>query len=529
MPVVRFFRRALLSFFILSGLFNLSSCGVKFKNTDLFDLLNNLSGGSSSSSSSGGGIWAVQLGETAKSTTPESIAIDSLGNVYVTGTTSGNLPSCSGVSATCAGNSQGAWDYYVSKYDSSGVWQWTQQLGETGQNTFALGIGVDSSNNVYVGGYTTGNLVSCGGVSAACAGNSQGVNDYFISKYNSAGVWQWTQQMGQTGMSAGGYLSFNTDSAGNSYITGNTDGNFASCGGVSAACAGASQGTNDYYISKYNSAGTWQWTQQLGQTARSAVQYKSIVDSSSNVFIIGETTGTLPACAGVSGACGGGVSQGTSDVFVSKYTSAGTWQWTQQLGQTARFITATEVATDSTGSVYIGAYTDGDFPACGGVSGACGGGSSANAGFDHVVLKYNSAGTWQWTQQLGQAGSSWELHSLGVDSTGSVYIGGTTDGNIASCAGVSASCAGGSSGSSDMFIVKYSTAGAYQSTLQFYQTGESITPAHTIFDSSDNIYIAGVSSGHMPSCSGVSGFCGGASAQSGFGDYFIQKLDQTSF
>jgi hypothetical protein len=45
-----------------------------------------------------------QLGETAKSTEGFSSTIDSEGNIFVTGYTTGNLPSCTGVSANCSGS-----------------------------------------------------------------------------------------------------------------------------------------------------------------------------------------------------------------------------------------------------------------------------------------------------------------------------------------------------------------------------------------------------------------------------------------
>ena len=64
--------------------------------------------------------------------------------------------------------------------DTVGDWSGTQQLGissdERGQ-----GVTVDSSDNIYVTGYTSGGL----------DGNtSSGSNDLFLVKYNSSGVKQ---------------------------------------------------------------------------------------------------------------------------------------------------------------------------------------------------------------------------------------------------------------------------------------------------------------------------------------------------
>jgi len=67
---------------------------------------------------------------------------------------------------------------YTLKYNSSGTKQWTKQLG-TSSSDYAKGVAVDSSNNIYVTGYTGGGL----------DGNTNsGSNDIFLVKYNSSGT-----------------------------------------------------------------------------------------------------------------------------------------------------------------------------------------------------------------------------------------------------------------------------------------------------------------------------------------------------
>ena len=66
------------------------------------------------------------------------------------------------------------------KYNSSGTKQWTKQLG-TSSDDRGNGVTVDSSDNIYVTGYTKGGL----------DGNSNsGDWDLFVVKYNSDGVKQ---------------------------------------------------------------------------------------------------------------------------------------------------------------------------------------------------------------------------------------------------------------------------------------------------------------------------------------------------
>ena len=70
---------------------------------------------------------------------------------------------------------------------------------------------------------------------------------------------------------------------------------------------------------------------------------------------------------------------------------------------------------------------------------------NTNAGnTDLFVVKYSSSGTKQWTKQLGSSSDDY-ANGIGTDSSGSVYISGTTygglDGNT-------------SAGDTDLFVVK---------------------------------------------------------------------------
>jgi hypothetical protein len=92
--------------------------------------------------------------------------------VYVAGYTLGGLDG-----NTLAGTS----DFFVIKYDSSGVKQYTRQLGGVALDTYANSVATDASGNVYVAGYTDGGL----------DGNRLvGKEDFFVTKYNSIGVKQ---------------------------------------------------------------------------------------------------------------------------------------------------------------------------------------------------------------------------------------------------------------------------------------------------------------------------------------------------
>jgi len=96
-------------------------------------------------------------------------------------------------------------------------------------------------------------------------------------------------------------------------------------------------------------------------------------DSSGNVYVTGGTKGGLD----------GNTSAGNTDLFVVKYNSSGTKQWTKQLGSSSDDY-ANGIVTDSSGSVYISGTP------YGGLDGNTSAGSA-----DLFVVKYNSSGTKQ--------------------------------------------------------------------------------------------------------------------------------------
>jgi hypothetical protein len=225
---------------------------------------------------------------------------------------------------------------------------------------------------------------------------------------------------------------------------------------------------------------SWSGTKQLGSSGTD-VGKGIATDSSGNIYVTGYTSGGLD----------GNTNSGSNDLFVVKYDSSGTKQWTQQLG-TSYIDTATGITTDSSGNVYVTGYTDG------GLDG------SAHAGqTDIFVAKYNSSGVKQWTRQLGT--SSYDSgHGITTDSSGNIYVTGTTSGGLDGYSNV---------GGSDLFVVKYDSDGIKQWTQQLgsvdQENGLGITR-----DPSDNIYVTGWTAGRLD-----------VDAKVGEGDAIIVKYD----
>jgi len=351
-------------------------------------------------------VGTKQLGVADQITFGNTLATDSSGNVYVAGSTKGGLD----------GNTlAGIYDFYLSKYNSSGVRLYTKQLGVAGRDTVATAVATDANDNVYVAGYTTGGL----------DGNTMqpdSTHEVFITKYDSNGVKQFTRQLGVAGEKKVG-IAVAIDANGNIFVAGYTTG---------ALDGYAMTGTVDSFFSKYNSEGIKQFTRLLGVAAKETRSYGVTTDASGNVFVAGYTEGSLD----------GNALTGSRDFFVTKYDPSGVKQFTRQLGAVGAVTVGNEVATDPIGDVFVTGSTTGGLD-----------GKARTGLHDFFVTKFSPSGVKLFTRQLGVAGRETYGNGVATDPIGDVFVAGSTsgglDGNI-------------QTGVYDFFVTKFDPEGVKQ-------------------------------------------------------------------
>ena len=355
--------------------------------------------------SSGARQW-TRLSGTAAGESGNAVAVyDTNGNVYVAGTTAGSLDG-----QTNAGGN----DIFVMKYNSAGTKQWTRLLG-TAAAEYAYGVAVDGSENVYVTGYTYGNLD--GQVNSGDA-------DVFLVKYNSSGTKQWTVLLGNSSSNYGYAIA--AAASGNVYVSGVTRG---SLGGQ------ANAGIQDMFVAKYNSSGSLQWVRMAGSSVFDYC-YGVAVDGSENVYVSGSSYGNFDGNLNTDQ---DGTAD-TEDIFLVKYDSSGAKQWSVIHGGAGNDVSY-GMAVDSGGNIYINGNTNADLD-----------GQVNSGSHDSILLKYNTAGVRQWTRMLGTSSGEY-ARGMAVDGSGDAYITGHTSGNLD---GVT------NSGGNDGFIVKYDASGTLQ-------------------------------------------------------------------
>ena len=362
-------------------------------------------------------------------------------NLYLSGSTEGGL----------SGMNQGGRDSFAALYKTDGTSQWLRQFGTTGRD-IATGIAADSAGNYYVGGTD---------VSGTTIPDPNG----YVAKYNSGGTSQWRVDLTGT-FSAEAIAALVADSTGNTYAAGLTGGSpfspakaylakydtnktkvweasytltkSSSATSVAIDASGnvyiagitnATLSTNvdapftggDVLVAKFSSTGQKLWDKTI---ASPGAEYARgiAVDPTGNVYITGQTDGTLP----------GQTSAGGIDSFVAKYDTNGNAQWLKQFGTAA--LDEGQGITYSKGNVYLTGETAGDLF------------SNTNlGGSDAWIAGFNSSGQLVGSTQIGTNKDD-ETYNITSDAAGNLYVVGQTNGAFAGAT---------NQGQYDVWVAKY--------------------------------------------------------------------------
>ncbi|MBI5025710.1 MAG: S8 family serine peptidase [Nitrospirae bacterium] len=244
----------------------------------------------------GNRLWAATYNEGGISVAA-GIALDSLGNVYVTG------GSCLGTYADCYESPNNS--YTTIKYNTDGIQQWVARYDTPGVDDGATAVAVDPSGNVYVTGW------SCVSTQSGCGGDYL----YTTVKYDSNGNQLWTANYGKDVAYPPSAIA--VDGLGNVYIAGGSDG---------------------YVTIKYTPSGKRRWVRTYGCGGATALT----VDSSGNVYVTGYNTNT--SC---------GASNLYTDYTTVKYNTNGKGMWVATYVDAIEHDFATDIALDSSGNVYV--------------------------------------------------------------------------------------------------------------------------------------------------------------------------------
>ena len=251
--------------------------------------------------SSGNLVWEQELTSSGNHAYGTSVAVDSSDNPVITGYTNAL--------------GQGGFDIIIAKYNSSGAPQWQKSFGGSGTDE-PRGIATDSSDNIFIGGYT--------------ASEGAGAQDALVAKFNSSGDLQWQRILG----------AYDTDTWG---VTVDDDGNVYGLGYSSREPANTGL-VNQFIMAKYNSSGDLQWQRHFGGTAGDYV-FGRTASGDGDLYVFGSTGNSVST--GVEDAItlkvpGDGTLTGTHGSF-----TYGTSTWT---AATSNLVAATSTLTEQAGA-----------------------------------------------------------------------------------------------------------------------------------------------------------------------------------
>jgi Beta-propeller repeat/Abnormal spindle-like microcephaly-assoc'd, ASPM-SPD-2-Hydin len=304
----------------------------------------------------GGIVYATYLGLGSGNSDFNGLAVDSLGNAYLSGDTNSNdFPTAHAFQATFGGGNS---DAFVVVLNASGTGLvYSTYLGGSG-NDVGNGIAVDSFGNAYVTGDTSSpNFLTI----AAFQPSLGGTRSAFVVKLDSAGNPIYSTFLGGTGVSFGTGIS--VDTSGNAYVAGTAGAGFPLVNPLQSANSSSS------FIAKLNASGSALLSTYFGFNVSGA---KIAVDSNQRIYIVGEAS-TISSVGSVSSLqrnFGGGDTDGYVTVLD---TSGGTVVFSTLLGGSGNeeFL---NVGVDSSGNIYVsgttgGTNTAGNFPIVNAING----------------------------------------------------------------------------------------------------------------------------------------------------------------
>jgi len=268
--------------------------------------------------------WNTFLGGDQADQSPW-LAVDSAGNVYVSGT------SLSTWGAPINPFNADA-DGFIAKLSGGGTLQWNTFFGSP-DDDIPWSITADGSGNLFVTGQS---YVSWGlPVHPHSAGRN---NDGFAAKFSGSGTLQWNTFMG-AGDYDGGYM-IATDIGGNVYVTGVSNATWGSPVNPFASAEEA-------FAAKLNGSGVLQWNTFLGGTGYDQGM-SVVVDAAGKVYVGGYSSANwgsplLPYWAG------------SRNDFAAKLNSSGVLEWHAFLRSTTLSLSyfGPGLALDSGGDVLI--------------------------------------------------------------------------------------------------------------------------------------------------------------------------------
>jgi len=452
-------------------------------------------------------------------TQAQGIAVDSKGDVYVTGTTfATDYPTVNAFQST----NKGTTSVFVTKLNPAGnTILYSTYLGGSGFST-GRAIAVDSAGSAYV----TGNIgasdfpTTPGAFMTTCPSIC---NTPFVTKFLANGQLSFSTFMGGSNTPANAIA---VDSAGEAYITGGTasndlpttPGSFEPVypGPVCTSCYNG-------YVEKLNASGSaliYSTYYGISNFSPQTIGSGIAVDSAGSAYIVGNTTG-IPVQNPIQLSY---VGLDLPNAFIAKFSPDGSsLLYGTYLGGSSQYFFsyggdyATGVAVDSAGNAHIvGETSSCDFPfTLNALSTNC-----VSQGYEQMVFAatLNAAGTQiLFATALGTGFSS----GIAVDAKGNSYVAGTSTANdIPLLSPIESGTQASGPGAAAGFVSELDITGKLVFGTYLVGTTSGSNTAGIAVDKKGEISVAGLGQGDFPLVKPIPS----EKVQSTYNTFFIAKI-----
>jgi hypothetical protein len=332
-------------------------------------------------------------------------------------------------------------------------------------------VAVDTNDNILVTGQFVGSMSVGGGILTSGGGNNY--SDIFLAKYTPGGAHVWSKVFGGIAGNYGNAVA--VDRNNDVFVTGQYVYQ-ADFGGGTVASAGGGDG---FLVKFSGQTGGYIWARSFGGSAYDDAEALA-VDGNGDVLVSGFTTGNMDFGRGMVANAGG------SDAFLAKFSgSTGTNIWGKLIGGLGNE-DGSGLSVDISGNGFlVGSFTQ--TQTIGGIT------LSAPYSTAMFIAKFDPSGTVLWAKAVGgqsSIGGNVSPRAAAVDSVGNVAITGVVSGEADFGNGQL------TSGSGDIFMVKYGAGGGYLWAKRFASTGWS-NGSGVAIDQSRNILGVGSYAGSV--------------------------------
>lgn len=400
------------------------------------------------------------------------IAVDSSG-AYITGATfSTNFPTAAPRQTAPGGN----FDAFVLKLNPTGsALIYATYLGGGGAD-YASAIAVDGSGNAYVTGWTTSSNFPTANPRQPTGHSTQ---DAFVMKLSPTGSsLVYSTYLGGNDDDFGRAIA--VDGSGAAYVAGSTQ---STDFPTASAYQGTNRGTVDAFVSKLNPSGSaFAYSTYLGGALVDEI-WGIALDTTGAAYLVGTTTSNDFPVASAFRA----TRAGSSDAFVTKFSSSGSLAYSTYLGGTGQDF-GYGIAVDASGSaVAVGQTLSTDFPVFPLAAPTPAFQQSNSGGSDAFVTKLSPAGSALiYSTFLGGTASE-KAFGVALDGSGNAFVTGETSSTNFPVVGSLQTAAG----DVDVFVVQLNALGSALIYSTYLGGANEDSGRAIALDSAGNAYVTG--------------------------------------